>query len=211
MLLAGQASWASAYQVQFSEIFGPFCGGWTCASSVLTALAGTAFSGAFVFPVTGVDTAPNDPSIGVYLFPAPVGSFQFDSVVNAFDVAGPAKVTLRVYNCIGGQCSYSGDLVTLAAEVGGFRFDMSLVNYGPVLDVLTNDEFPALDVLQGLALHPLFSLSSLDYAATVDAEWNSSQSSLAASVAVVPLPATAWLLGTGIVGLFGRRLRRSAV
>lgn len=205
--LAQQAS-AGSFRVQFAGAFDAYCYGSGCAGSGLEALAGTAFSGEFVFPDSGVDLAPGDPELGVYDFASLVGTFRFDSVVDAFDVSGQVPVTVGVLNCNGDACAYSDDLVTLSAEFGGFNYDMSLVNYGPVLDLLTSDAIPPLDILQSLAAHPFFSVSNQDYSAYVEALWVSGPDPLTASVTAVPAPPALWLLLTGLAILPRRFARR---
>lgn len=207
--LAQQAT-AGSFRVQFAGSFDPYCSGTDCAGSGLEALAGTAFSGEFVFPDAGTDLLPGDPELGVYEFTSLVSNFQFDSEVDAFDVSGPVPVTVGVHNCIGDMCPYSGDLVTLSAEFGGFNYDLSLVNYGPTLDLLTSDAIPAVELLQVLAGHVIFGVATADYLASMQAGWDSEPDPTTASVTAVPAPPAAWLLLSGLALLVRRGRSRLA-
>lgn len=211
VLVLGVAQQASAesFRIQFAGIFDQ-CAGENCDSTGLSALAGTAFTGEFVFPDTGVDLLPGDPELGIYAFSSLVSHFQFDSEVDAFDVSGPVPVTVGVHNCIGATCAYSDDVVTFTAEIFDFTYDLSLVNYGPVLELLTSDAIPALDVLQILAAKPFFGISNQDFSADLLAGWDSEPDPLTASVSAVPAPPGVWLLLSGLAVLVRRGFSRSA-
>jgi len=208
-LSAAPYAGAGTYRVQFAGIFDPYCSG-DCAGSGLEALAGTAFSGEFVFPDAGVDLQPGDPEVGVYAFTSLVSQFRFDSEVDVFDVSGEVPVRVYVLNCIGWTCPYSGDVVNLGAEFGGFHYDLGLANFGPELEALTSDVIPGLDVFQGLAEHPYFSIATSDYGAYMSAGWDSQPDPLTAGVTAVPAPPAAWLLLSGLAILVRRGFSRLA-
>jgi hypothetical protein len=210
MLCLARPAAAGTYRVQFAGTFDATCFGTGCTGSSLLSLAGTPFTGEFVFPDAGLDLQPGDPELGTYVFSSAVSSFRFDSTVDDFDVTGPADVTVGVYNCIGDECPALGDLVLLSATVGNVNFDLSLSNYGPAVELLGSDAIPSLDLLQSLAVHPAFSIASEDYSAYVEAWWDAEPEPLAATVSAVPAPPAAGLLLTGLAILLRRAIGRPA-
>ena len=224
-LAASPVARAGSIHVDFSGTFAETlcfpCDG----PNLFDALVGTSFSGTIDFPASAdaavstefiVDPFPLEPGTGlraIYHFGGADARFTIHTALPEFDLDGSVTPLVSVQNCTGFSCAAKDDILRIEVSTPNYFYELNTILVGGVEDV----GIPSLEQLQNSELNSLADIATLDFTYGIAPDTltpGSTTVNFSGATSVVPLPASAPLLGLAVAmlgwGARRKRRRRSA-
>lgn len=151
-------------------------------------------SGSFTYDSVAGSDLNGSASIGVYSFAG--APYVFSVQVGGFGILDGTSTLVQVGD--DGAILPGFDTFQLAGTDGAYQ---SRIDWTGPTSTFSGDDIPDLSVI--LSMNPLFAITNFNSGQT---ELFASLNSL--SVSAVPLPAAAWLLGSGLLALVGIRRKQ---
>jgi hypothetical protein len=225
LFLAGSAS-AATLKIDFSGSFPSFCDDATICEG-FEDLLGSSYSGSFILPEQVTPSTIHD-NYTRYTISSSEASFTYDSEVDSFDLNADYNLSVTVTHCNGRfadstndvGCYQNREMINFEIVTEDFYYWLEL--HGPYSGDphwFTDGSMPSDETLTSPHIREsLWSIYTNPYygpdaVGVTSFEYVGSTPTYLLNpitVSVIPIPASAWLFGSGLVGLGWMRRRKTA-